>query len=309
MKPHPIRATAFLLLTSVWAFAHAQGLPAFVVEQIRRGAAELVLTESDTTVRLVGTPTLPLVEVELNAKSTARFLVDLGANVVTVRRDVFERGAGEVVVDRESKDIGRFASFVIGNAEFRNVVVGIYETLDVDGVIGYNLLKHASFTIDYPGQRLSLHRRELPEPDVANGVLAFTAPDRLPLVEATLGGASITLNLDSGAAEWMTIPPGLVSRVKWASPPAPGRRVYNEQTGATQVLEGRAAGKLVLGPLELEEPLIYVNADAEYSWLGSSAMQGAIWTFDPANSRLRIELPPPIPACGKPAASSSRAPS
>ena len=286
-----VLVAAAAILTNGASSVLGQGLPESVLQDIYRGAAELVLAGGETTVALVGRPTLPLVEVALNGKATARFLVDLGANVVIVRRDVFARAAGEVVVDRSTKDIGRFASLVIGGAEYRRVTVGIYEELDVDGVIGYNLLTHSSFTLDYPGQKLSLHRRGLPAPDAANGVLDYTAPDRLPLVQARLGDRELTVNLDTGAMEWMTVPPDVARGLRWSSPPAPGRRVFNEQTGATRVQEGRAAGKLILGPLEIETPLVYVNPDAEQPWLGSAAMQGAIWTFDPVASRLRVELP------------------
>lgn len=69
----------------------------------------------------------------------------------------------------------------LGGARFEQVTVGAYDTLDVDGVLGYNVLRYTGFTLDYPGQRLILHRRGLPP---ADGVTTFSYEviDRLPFV-------------------------------------------------------------------------------------------------------------------------------
>jgi hypothetical protein len=247
------------------------------------------LEPAGVEVPLVGTPTLPLVEVSLNHGPAARFLIDLGTNVVIVRRDVFERAKGNILFDRETKPIGEFASLAIGRAVFPNVAVGIYEELDVDGVIGFNLLRLCSFTIDYPRQRFSLHRGVLPSPAEDPTVIEYTARDRMPMVAASLGGHAITLNLDTGAKEWMTIPPALADELAWETKPAAGRDVWNNQTGTTQVLEGRPKGDLALGPLTVPAPLVYVNPDAEQAWVGSSVMRSAVWIFDPQHRRLRVE--------------------
>lgn len=46
----------------------AQALPDSLVEQIRAGAARLTLPADSTVVRLVGSPTLPLVEVFIDGR-------------------------------------------------------------------------------------------------------------------------------------------------------------------------------------------------------------------------------------------------
>ena len=159
----------------------AQALPDSLVEQIRAGAARLVLPADSTVVPLVGSPTLPLVEVFINGRGPYRFLVDLGANVVIVWRDVATAVRGDVLADRVRADIVRFDELRLGSARFEQVTVGAYDTLDVDGVLGYNVLRYAGFTLDYPGQQLLLHRRRLPPTD---GVTTFSCKviDRLPFV-------------------------------------------------------------------------------------------------------------------------------
>jgi hypothetical protein len=266
----------------------SSSLPPDVLRQVLAGAASLQLPGDEASVPLVGTPTLPLVTVRLNDRATARFLVDLGSNVVIVRRDVFARARGTVLVDRDTHDIGRFDTLALGGAVYRGVAVGIYEELDVDGVVGYNLLRHSAFTIDFPGQRLRLHHGRLAPTDP--GVARFTDDDGMPMVGARVGDAALTVNLDTGARECMTIPPALVDRVAWTAPPAPGPVLTNNQTGAVQVLAGHAAGAAVLGPLRIERPLVYVNRDADHAWLGAACMNGAAWTFDPERRLVRVAL-------------------
>jgi len=263
-------------------------LPPGVLHQILAGAASLDLPADVVAARLVGTPTLPLVAVRLNDRATASFLVDLGSNVVIVRRDVFVRAGGTVLVDRDTHDVGRFDTVALGGAVYRGVAVGIYEQLDVDGVIGYNLLRHSSFTIDFPGQQLGLHQRRLAPTDP--GVVPFTDGDGMPMVAARVGDAELTVNLDTGARECMTIPPALVDQVAWTAPPVPGPVLTNNQTGAVRVLAGHAAGVVALGPLRIDRPLVYVNRDAEHAWLGAACMNDAAWTFDPERRLVRIEL-------------------
>ena len=270
--------------------AIAQTLPDSLVAEIRAGARTFSLDQDSSVVPLLGTPTLPLVEVYLNGRGPFRFLIDLGANVVIVRRDVVGRAGGEVVVDRDRSDIIRFADLRLGAARFEGVTVGAYDTLDVEGVLGYNVLRYAGFTLDYPHRQFVLHRRRLPPPD-GIAVLSYEVIDRLPFVRVRLGARSLLVILDTGASEWMTIPPMLQDSLSWATAPRPGPEVWNNQTGSTRVLVGQPVGTLAFGALRVPSPCIYVNPDAETAWLGSSVMRWAAWTFDPTSQRVEVSVP------------------
>jgi hypothetical protein len=269
--------------------AIAQTLSDELVARIFAGAARVVVPGESVTVPLVGTPTLPLVEVSVNGKGPYRLLIDLGANVTLLRRDVVTASGSVVLVDRATSDIVRVDSITLGKATLEDLTVGAYDELDVDGVLGYNVLQYSSFTLDFPGQRLVLHHQALPPPDDVK-VFSYELRGRMPFVKVSAGGIPLVVNLDTGASEWMTIPPALQARLRWKAEPAPGRSVSNNQTGSTQVLEGRLAGSLRLGPLEIPSPLIYVNPDAEGPWLGAAAMNQAVWTFDPPHKRLEITM-------------------
>ena len=267
--------------------AISQSLPDSTIQQVRAGAAHVTVPAGSTTVPLVGTPTLPLVEVRVNGRGPYRLLIDLGANVTLLRRDVVDAAGGRVLYDRARSDIVRIDSMSIGGVELTTLTVGAYDTLDVDGVLGFNVLQYSGFTLDLLNQSLTFHHRQLPPPDGAT-VFEYTLIGNLPFVTVWVGAESLTVNLDTGAGEALTIPPALESRLRWMEPPGPGRMTYNNQTGATQVREGRLSDAVRLGSLRLPVPVVYINPDAEHPWLGALAMQGHAWTFDPAQRRLEV---------------------
>ena len=272
--------------------ARSQSLPDSLVQRIHAGASHMVLPRDSVVLPLVSTSTLPVVEASVNGTGPYRFLVDLGSNVTLLRRDVVDASRSAVLVDRATSDIVHADVVGLGDARLVDVTAGSYDELDVEGVLGYNVLRYTSFTLDLPGQRLVLHHRSLPPPD-GEELFSYRLQDRLPYVMIHLGSDSLLVNLDTGATEWMTVPPGLQPRLRWLAPPVPGRTVFNNQTGSRRVLEGRLADTLRFGGLVVATPLVYVNADAEEAWIGSAAMRHAIWTFDPAHRRVRVIVPRP----------------
>jgi predicted aspartyl protease len=277
-----------ILATTLARTLSAQQLPDSLVAQIREGAAQSIFHAGSPVVPLVGTRTLPLVEVRINGHGPFRFLIDLGSNVVVVRRSIADAAGGMVLVDRPRGDVIRFDSLTLGAVRFDRVIAAAYDTLDVDGVLGYNILQLQSFTLDYPNQTLELHTRALSSPDFRT-IFPYTVEGRMPMLTLRIGADSLVVNLDTGATEWMTIPPGLRDKLRWRGPVVPGRITSNNQTGPQQVEEGRLRDTVRIGPLAYAEMLVYINPNADGSWVGSAAMQDAIWTFDPPNRRLAIQ--------------------
>lgn len=277
-----VLATLFLAPAAL-----SQALPDSVIRQVLAGAAQVMVPSQPTVAALVGPPALPLVEVRVNGKGPYRLLIDLGANVTILRRDVVDATGSRVLFDRARSDIVRVDSMTIGGVTLIDMTVGAYDTLDVDGVLGFNVLQHSSFTLDFVDQRLIFHDRRLPRPDGVS-VFAYTVIDNLPFVMLHVGPESLAVNLDTGASEFLTVSPDVQARLPWRAQPAPGRMTYNNQTGATQVQEGQLDGSTRLGKLRLQVPVVYVNPDASHSWLGAGAMQGFIWTFDTAQRRVEV---------------------
>lgn len=291
----PVRRLSLAVIVSavslvVGSPAAAQSLPDSVLTAVRSGVSAIDLRSDSVVVPLVGNPTLPLVHGWINGRGPYRLLVDLGANVSLLRRNVVDASRATVLVDRPTSDIVRAATLRVGELELQNVTLASYDELDVDGVLGYNVLQHTSFTLDFPAQRLVLHRRALPPPD-GRAIHSYVVQGRLPYLVARVGSDSLLLNLDTGAAEVMTVPSAFEARLRWRVPPTAGRATFNNQTGRTVVREGRLADTVIIGDFAVPEPLVFINSDAEDAWLGAAAMNRGRWTFDPRQRRLQIELP------------------
>jgi hypothetical protein len=297
---HLFRGSKILLFACAAATtrqATAQSLPDSVVAQIRAGSRRVKLPTDSTAIDLVGSPLTPSIEVFVNGHGPYRFLIDLGSNVTILRKNVVQAARGRTLARRPRNDIVAIDSLRVGTALFEMVVGGAYDTLDVDGVLGYNILRALSFTLDYPARRFSLHRRRLGVPDNRT-VLPYEVVGRMPFIRVSFGKDSLLANLDTGASEWFTLPPALRDSIRWSESPAPGPLVSNNQAGSTTVLIGRSLDSLSVGPLRLSAPPVYVNPDADTAWLGSASMRFARWTFDVVNERVEIVVtggnkPPP----------------
>lgn len=291
---HSAPPRTVLVLLSILAAAAAapisapsQALTPEQLSAVRRGAADATLPSGAVRVPLVGSPTLPLVDVRIGSDSF-RFLIDLGSNVVIVRRDVVDRSGLEVVLDREGTDIVRADSIAIGTAVFHDVWMGSYDELDVDGVIGYNLLSLFPFDLDYPGEGLVLGSTAATREDVE-----YLVEGRLPYLRGRIGDREVLFNLDTGATDSITVPAPWETWLPIEGEPEPGPTLHNEQTGAHAVRVARLAVDLRVGDLLLERPRVYLNPTVEDAWIGSGILQYYVVSMDPEALRVRLTRPHP----------------
>lgn len=265
----------------------AQQLAPELVQAIHAGPASSELRSPTVSVPMVGRPTLPLLEARINGTGPWKLLVDLGSNVVLLRRSVADSAGVRILVDRDRSDIISMDSLTIGGAVFRDVTGGAYDTLDVDGVLGFNLLDAFPFTMDYPAMRFTFHASATPDPDDPD-LLPYLLMDRMPSVRVHVGGDSLLLNLDTGAREQMTVPEAWAGRLPFHEPPREGPTVYNNQTGTTRVRTGTLDLPIRLGPHIIEGVTVYVSPSAEGGWLGSDLLRRFSLTFFPDAAQVRI---------------------
>lgn len=268
----------------------AQTLDPALIEAVHEGPARSELRSDTVTVPIVGRPTLPLLEVRINGTGPWRLLVDLGSNVVLLRRSVADSAGVDILVDRDRSDVIRMDSIVIGGAVFHDVTGGAYDSLDVDGVLGFNLLDAFPFTMNYPAMQFTFLRKAVPD-STDPEIIPYVLVDRMPSVRVLIGSESLLLNLDTGAAEQMTVPEAWASRLPFREPLSEGPSVYNNQTGTTRVRTGTLAAPLKLGRHRLPDVPVYVSPDAEEGWLGSALLQRFSLTFYPDRQLIRIVVP------------------
>jgi ketosteroid isomerase-like protein len=277
-------AGATVLLVNTAAL-QAQGLPPETLGALRRGAESREVPPGGAHVPLVGPPEMPLVEIVINGSGPYRFLVDLGSNVVIVRRSVADASGMEVMVEREGTDIVRARRIRMGDVVFHGVVMGSYDELDVDGVLGYNILQGDGIALDYPARVL-----ELGPTAFAAGAPAmeYEVEGRLPYLPARIGDRAVLLNLDTGATNWIVFPDAWASWLPLAAPPVEGPVLFNNQTGASRNRIGQLSVDLVVGSHVIRRPVVFFEPEVDDAWLGSALLVDSRVELDTRTRLARI---------------------
>jgi hypothetical protein len=286
-------AAALAAILGVACGASAQELTPEQLESVRRGAASIHVPDSGVVVPLVGRPDIPMIDLQLDGHGPYRFLFDLGSNVVIARRDVVEDAGLYVVVEREGTDIATAGEMTIGEASFRDVWIGSYDELDVDGVVGYNVLRGTGIVLDYGVRELRLGPVDLPAAGT-DGAISYEVHGRMPYVRARIGEREVLLNFDTGATNHVVFPQFMADSLPVEAPPVPGPVLYNEQTGPVRVLVARLAEDIVVGPHVIEKPVVLFDPAVDDAWLGSAILAAARLEFDTERLVARVTADRPL---------------
>ncbi len=267
----------------------AQGDPNVVAEARRRVVLAPKFTSLETSIvrtPMVGTKTLPLVNVEINGTGPYKLLVDSAANVTMLQTRVADELNLPTLRPGDTSKLVAVRSIKIGGAHFEDVVVGA-KTRDeaIDGVIGFNLFADVLLTMDYPNQQVILRRGELP---ATNGkdIFKYGLDNRSPTLEITIGNERLNILVDTGARQALVIPNSIASKLKFAGELIPGPKMSTFHTSASDSRIGRLADELSMGIHKIAGTKVHVWEDVPV--LGSDLFKDFVLTFDQKNLRLRI---------------------
>ena len=287
MRKRSIFCAVFVL--AVFGNVSAQSDADMIAEARRRVVQAPKVTRVDAPVvraPMVGTPTLPLVNVRINGKGPYKLLVDSAANVTLLQMRVADDLKLPILRPGDKSKLVAVKSVTIGDAHFEDLVVGARAwSEDIDGVIGFNLFADLLLTMDYPNQQLVLRKGALP---AANGKDIFTygLDNRSPTLEIVIGGERLNLLVDTGARQALVIPNAIASKLKFAGPLKPGAVLSTFDTAAGQSMEGRLADELEMGVHRIAGTKVHVWEDVPV--LGSDLFKSFVLTFDQKNRTLRI---------------------
>lgn len=245
------------------------------------------LGAAQVAVPLVGPVTTPLVDVLLNGRGPYRLLVDTGANVTLLqgrvarelRLPILRPGKESQLVEVERLEIGRarFGGLVAGARDWRE---------DIDGVLGFNLFSGCLLTFDYPARTLLLERGALP---AANGVdrIPFEVGEgRHPFVDLQIGDSRMRFLLDTGAAQWLTIPKAMAQGLRFDGPPRPGPTLtWNDRSYPVEA--ARLADDVRIGGYVLRRPEILLTPE-ERPLIGSGLLKEFRVTIDQGSKLVRL---------------------
>lgn len=293
------RLTVIILILLPLVGSYAQTSPAAaqteetrIAEARRRvGEAPAVtnLNSPTVSVPMVGTKTLPLVEVSLNGKGPYRFLVDSGANVTLLQMRVADELKLPVLRPGEKSRLLALGSLQIGDAHFQDLVVGARAwDENIDGVIGFNLFADCLLTMDYPHQRLMMRKGNLPP---ANGkdIFKYGLDRRNPTLDVNIGHERLTVLIDTGAVSGLIIPDNLAAKFPFIDGLQLGPSLSTFAIPRSQARTGRLAGDMVIGIHYISKPVIHVWSD-EIPLIGSGILQHFILTFDQKNQTMRVSV-------------------
>jgi hypothetical protein len=175
-------------------------------------------TASRWSIPFVASEPLPLVSAVVNGSAQGSFLVDTGAGDVLLD-EAFARNAGVVLGGRETGQFaggrhgsvrhGRADTLQMGELELADLplevldlstqLAGFYQSHEVAGIIGLELLSRFNVVLDYPGGALHLQRRkratEVPGEDDRR---FWIAGDHYPVAWGRLNDRPLLWFLDTG---------------------------------------------------------------------------------------------------------------
>ncbi len=238
------------------------------------------------TLKMAGSKTLPCLEVLINGKGPYIFLVDLGSNVMLFKQSVVEATNTKIVVDRTRGDIVNVNKFQIGNSLFLNVHGAAYEDLDVDGVIGYNLLSKSNFYLDYPEMRFAFIIENTHSPD--SGFTSIHTIGRMPYLRSRIEEKDYYMNFDTGATLWLYFPLHLKDSIKLSAPLREFKKMHNNQTGTTMTYIGQLQSDVPFGPYTIKAPFVVFDPNIEDIYVGSSLLSQFKLIFYPEQGLVKM---------------------
>lgn len=282
----PVHTVAIAFFLTALHSHCSRALEPELLEKIRQGTAHTNITAPVLT-PLIGDRVIPIVNVSVNGRGPYRFLIDAGANVVSLRQSVAAE-AGATIKQRLSKRSVLFVrSIDVGGHTFRDVYAVGEPVLDVDGVIGFNVFREGLLTVDYASRRLTWAPGELPPPN-GRDIIAYELRERMPYINVDVGGTGMWMNLDTGAEAPLIFPVEAMQSLRLASPVVAGPDVWNQAVGREETKEAILDATLTFGEHSVEKPRVLFKRSLEEYLIGSGFLRGSVLTFDTKNRRLRI---------------------
>lgn len=269
----PVFSVLVLVVAGCLA-AHAQ-LPPELRERLRAGSDQISFTRQVGSAALLGDPKVPMIEVLVNGGTRLNFLLDFGANVVSVKKSAAQKLQAQVLHPVDEREIIELASIEFGGVVIRNIVAVSVPQLGVDGVLGFNLFREGFVTLDYPGRTFTWEQRRESAPDSQQTCMSYQLRSRMPFVPVNVGDKTLLFNLDTGATGWFIVPQSMESELPFAGPARPGPQVWNERTGRTSTIMRRLDVDLRLGKFTVPRPWLMLDPALEEDdlLLGSGFLQ------------------------------------
>jgi hypothetical protein len=293
-KPPPRKWLSFFLAAAI---ALLPGCSAFV----RPDPAQTLVPEGSQLLPTRRCADMFLVDAVIDGRGPFVLLIDTGAAMTILTPEAARQFAdgtratfvpaigatGQVVV---AKQRIRMRTMNVGELELREfdaLVLDLegFETAvggRLDGILGYPAFRDLLLTLDYPRGEVRVKRDRLRHDDP--GPLLPLLKRQSPTVDLFIQGKRRQAILDSGSSGDLSLAGG--DGLDYIVEPRTVGSVL-ALGGISLRQQGRALGAVLMGPLELKEPMI--EPGKHLSLIGTQIMRHAAWTFDQRSQLVRIE--------------------
>ena len=160
--------------------------------------------------------------------------------------------------------------------------------VELGGVLGFSAFEDLLLTLDYPEETLILERGELPAPDQRE-IFRYQKESEHPALPATLEGQAITLVLDSGSRDYLSIPESKQAQFTYQSDPVQiGTSLSIAQSAPCYA--ARLSSPLLVAGHSIPAPQA-TFAPIDTFLAGGKFLRVFSITFDQKNKRLRLRPP------------------
>ncbi len=243
----------------------------------------------------------PLVELRINGSGPYAFILDTGASLSVIDRDVAAELELPVVGETTFGDptapeaftstLVRAESVDVGGLRLTGMTLTTFALREMmgagpAGVLGFPDLAEVLVTIDSPRQRVCFARGELPADDAR--VVPYACEGSLISLPMTVAAESITAHLDSGNPGMFMLPKA--RQGDWNLESEPVEVGIVGTVGSTaKVWNARVDGTITLAGLVFEDPEVAISGLlTDWANVGFNALAGVELTVDQKNRRLRM---------------------
>ncbi|MGE3182042.1 MAG: aspartyl protease family protein [Phycisphaerae bacterium] len=169
----------------------------------------------------------------------------------------------------------------IGDREWQNLTVASRDyqagprPLETDGILGIDMFKDCCLTLDYPSRKIILEPAKLD----SNGAVKLSADREIPQIPILVNGHEIMADIDSGSMGGIALPKALADTLKFDGEL---KKIGEAITisGSFDIFAGTLQGKIEIGALQLDDPLVEVADRFQQALLGGRFLQNYVVSID-----------------------------
>jgi hypothetical protein len=274
----------------------------FIISAITLSAAttpDVSPVAPPTTTRVIGTVTAPLmrvnglpaVRVSINGSQPYPFVIDWAANLLAIGPErVQDLKLTNVGTDEMGNVMVRVSDLSIGDAHFLGMTAAADLFLnghDEAGVLGVNVFRDVTFTIDFKRNSVAISLQGLPP---ANGrdILAYQPSEGgAPSLWVTICKTRVQVNIDTAAPAALRLPRSMMDTLGCKHKALLTDDVAGAQAGPSAVTDAHVEGDLVVGSVVVKRPIVRFG-DGPQCFVGLGVLDALTVSLDQRHRLIRL---------------------